>query len=81
MSMENARALVKKLQSDKALQSEISSRLEKAFSIVAASENLSCSLSDFNNAVKTVSVNKSRVTIDKRIGDKAIVAIASVAVI
>jgi len=79
MSIENARMLAKKVQTNEALRTTINQSLEQAFTVVAQKENLSCTLADFNAAIKDIQINR---TIDvKKINDAAIAAIVSVAVI
>ncbi len=80
MSTENARKLVTKLQGNATLQAKVNTNLERAFAEVAAKEGFSCTLKEFNAAVKEISVGKTT-AVNKRIGDKALVAIVSVAVV
>jgi predicted ribosomally synthesized peptide with nif11-like leader len=78
MSVENAKLLIKKIQEDKSLQTKLNTALQDTFTEIANKEGLSCTVQDFNQALKTVRV---RTDIRDKIGQNAIVAIASVAVV
>jgi len=71
MSIENARMLARKIQTDETLRTTINQSLEQAFAVVAQKENLSCTLADFSAAIKDIQVSR---TIDvKKIGDVAVI--------
>lgn len=81
MSERDAKVLITKLRSDSRLQRELNTALRATFAEVAEKQGLSCTMDEFNSAIKEISVN----TVDSRtkgkIKENAIVAIVSVAVV
>jgi predicted ribosomally synthesized peptide with nif11-like leader len=78
MSVENAKLLINKIQADKSLQTKLNTALQDTFTEIAKKEGLSCTVQDFNTALKEVRV---RTNIKDKIGQNAIVAVVSVAVV